>query len=215
MWYNNNTIRVATKRQERKEIPMKYTVSINEKKRTVTVNLEGYEGVAKCCPTDCFNVQTGVELALERAKVAKANAENAKKATQKTAPVGSMANRMSVEALAKQLEKTLPMSSIVVAVGGGDMCLNDSGKEWLAKLAGKCACKCDKEHLSEDEIEVIKCTAYDEGFEKGYGEGKRAGRKEALDYVSAHMSELVDGWVEGFTEAVGDCLDEAAENMAD
>ena len=55
---------------------MKYTVSINEKKRTVTVNLDGYEGVARCCPTDCFNVQTGVELALERAKVAKANAEN-------------------------------------------------------------------------------------------------------------------------------------------
>jgi hypothetical protein len=194
---------------------MKYTVSINEKKRTVTVNLDGYEGVARCCPTDCFNVQTGVELALERAKVAKANAENAKKCAEKTAPAGSMANRMSVDMLAKQLEKTLPMGSIVVAVGGGDMCLSDEGRKWLAKLAGKCACPCDKECLSNDEIEEIENMAHEEGYEEGYDYGKREGREEALDYILTHISELVDSWAGELTEAVEECLDEAAENMAD
>ena len=54
---------------------MKYTVTINEKSKTITVNLNGYEGVSKCCATDTFNLQTGIELALERAKMAKANAE--------------------------------------------------------------------------------------------------------------------------------------------
>ena len=186
---------------------MKYTVSINEKKRTVTVNLDGYEGVARCCPTDCFNVQTGVELALERAKAAKANAENAKKCAEKTAPVGSVANRMSVAMLAEQLEKVLPKGSMVVAVGGGDKCLTDDGRRWLAELAGKSACKCDKECLSEDEIEEIQCAAYDEG--------KREGREEALDYVRTHIAELVGDWVEELTEAVEECLDDAAENMAD
>lgn len=190
---------------------MKYTVSINEKKRTVTVNLDGYEGVARCCPTDCFNVQTGVELALERAKVAKANAENAKKCAEKTAPVGSMANRMTVTMLAEQLEKVLPKGSMVVAVGGGDKCLTDEGRKWLAELAGKYACKCDKECLSEDEIEEIERTAYDEG----YDEGKREGREEALDYVRTHIAELVGSWVEELAEAVEECLDEAADNMAD
>ena len=209
---------------------MKYTVSINEKKRTVTVNLDGYEGVARCCPTDCFNVQTGVELALERAKVAKANAENAKKCAEKTAPVGSMANRMSVTMLAEQLEKTLGKGNIVVAVGGGDKCLTDSGRKWLAELAGKSACKCDKGCLSEGEIEEIERTAYDEGYadaqkefdssvdeayDDGHADGKREGREEALDYVRTHIAELVGSWVEELAEAVEECLDEAAENMAD
>jgi hypothetical protein len=190
---------------------MKYTVSINEKKRTVTVTLDGYEGVARCCPTDCFNVQTGVELALERAKVAKANAENAKKCAEKTEPANPMANRMTVTMLAEQLEKVLPKGSMVVAVGGGDKCLTDGGRKWLANLAGECACNCGKECLSEDEIEEIERTAYDDG----YADGKRDGREEALDYVRTRIGESVDGWVEEITEAVEVCLDEAAENMAD
>ena len=57
---------------------MKYTVAINEKKKEIRVILDGYEGVAKCCPTDRFDLQTGIELALERAKVAKANANKPK-----------------------------------------------------------------------------------------------------------------------------------------
>lgn len=182
---------------------MKYTVSINEKKRTITVNLDGYEGAARCCPTDCFNVQTGVELALERAKVAKANAENAKKCAEKTTPVGSMANRMTVTMLAEQLEKVLPKGSMVVAVGGGDKCLTDEGRKWLAKLAGKYACK--------EDIEGIECAAYNDGFD----DGKHEGREEALDYVRTHIAELVGSWVEELAEAVEVCLDEASENMAD
>lgn len=188
---------------------MKYTVSINEKKRTVTVNLEGYEGVARCCPTDCFNVQTGVELALERAKVAKANAENAKKCAEKTAPVGSMANGMSVDALAKQLEKTLPMSSIVVAVGGGDMCLTDSGRKWLAELAGV------NPNKAKNAYKDGYNDGYAKGVDEGYDAGKREGREEALDYIRTHIAELFDGWVEELTEAVEECLNDAAEDMAD
>ena len=58
---------------------MKYNVSINEKSRTITVTLaDGTKGVARCCPTDRFDINTGIELALERARVAKANAEKAK-----------------------------------------------------------------------------------------------------------------------------------------
>lgn len=65
------------KNEERKS--MDYTVNIDGKKRTVTVEKDGYKGVARCCPTDQFNLQTGIELALERAKVAKATAESNKK----------------------------------------------------------------------------------------------------------------------------------------
>ena len=59
--------------RERKNI-MNYTVSVNESKKEIVVMLDGYKGVAKCCPTDNFNLGTGIELALERAKVAKAKA---------------------------------------------------------------------------------------------------------------------------------------------
>lgn len=194
---------------------MKYTVSINEKKRTVTVSLDGYEGVARCCPTDCFNVQTGVELALERAKVAKANAKNVKKNTEETTPIGSAANGMSVDMLAKQLEKVLGKGNIVVVVGGGDKCLTDSGRDWLAELAGKCACNCDKEHLSEHEINKTERTAYDEGYAKGHDDGKREGREEALDYVGTHIAESIDDWTEELAYVIDDCLIEAAEDMAD
>ena len=58
---------------------MKYTVSINEKSRSITVTLaDGTKGTARCNPTDRFDINTGIELALERAKVAKANVEKAK-----------------------------------------------------------------------------------------------------------------------------------------
>ena len=57
---------------------MNYTVAVNEAKKEIKVVLDGYEGVAKCCPTDNFNLGTGIELALERAKVAKASANKPK-----------------------------------------------------------------------------------------------------------------------------------------
>ena len=89
---------------------MKYTVSINEKSKSITVDLDGYKGTAKCCPTDNFNITTGIELALERAKVAKANAEASK------SPITKSGDVME---LVKALEKALPKGQVVL-VGNGD-----------------------------------------------------------------------------------------------
>ena len=63
---------------------MNYTVAVNEAKKEIKVMLDGYEGIARCCPTDNFNLGTGIELALERAKVAKANANKPKPTTKPT-----------------------------------------------------------------------------------------------------------------------------------
>lgn len=50
---------------------MKFTVSINEEKRTVEVKLpSGVKGKAKCMPTDHFSYDVGITLALERARMA-------------------------------------------------------------------------------------------------------------------------------------------------
>lgn len=180
---------------------MKYSVSINESKRTITVDLDGYKGVAKCCPTDSFNISTGIELALERAKVAKKNAE----AKQNEVKPTKMATDMTVTMLAKQLEKTLPMGSIVVAVGGGDMCLSDEGKKWLAKLAGvSCKCGCD------DDCDCCQ-VAYDEGYTDGVTEG----REQALAYIKSNLGDLVEKYALEFAESVEALVDDAEEDMAD
>ena len=50
---------------------MKFTVIIDEEKRTIEVKLpSGAKGKAKCMPTDHFSYDVGITLALERAKVA-------------------------------------------------------------------------------------------------------------------------------------------------
>lgn len=136
---------------------MKYTVTINEKSKTVTVTLtDGTQGVAKCCPTDQFNINTGIELALERAKVAKAN----KKTTEiKPSP---MATQMSVTMLVKQLEKALPEGQMVVVGNGKKM--TEAQKEWLRSLVGGCDCKCHE----TDEYE----NGYDEGYADGYADAE-------------------------------------------
>ena len=111
---------------------MKYTVTINEAKRTITVDLDGYKGVAKCCPTDHFDIRVGTELALERAKVAKKNA-TAKPATKK---IGLMEAVKLVEAL-------LPKGNCVV-IGNGEE-LTKRNKEWLHSLTDcKGVCSCDE-----------------------------------------------------------------------
>lgn len=62
---------------------MKFTVTINDEKRTVEVKLpSGVKGKAKCMPTDHFSYDVGVTLALERARVA----EKALLQPTKTAP---------------------------------------------------------------------------------------------------------------------------------
>ena len=183
---------------------MKYTVSINEKAKEIKVNLNGYEGVAKCCPTDSFNITTGIELALERAKVAKANAEKPK----------ATAKPMTVMELVKALEKALPKGQVVV-VGNGDG-LTAEQKRWLHNLTDcRGGCSCEGECYTEDEIEDIKASAYEEGYEDGqdavddrYDEGYEDGHADGYD---AGYSDAVDEIEEN--ELTEDEVDELSENI--
>ena len=178
---------------------MKYTVSINEQAKEIKVNLNGYEGVAKCCPTDSFNITTGIELALERAKVAKANAEKPK----------VTAKPMTVMELVKALEKALPKGQMVVVGNGKE--LTAEQKRWLHNLTDcKGGCRCESQCYTDEDIEEIKEAAYDEGYEDGensvddrYDEG----------YADGHS----DGYDEGYEDAVdeyeGEC--DYADEMRD
>ena len=180
---------------------MQYSVSINESKRTITVDLNGYKGVAKCCPTDSFNISTGIELALERAKVAKKMAE----AKQNEVKPTKMATEMTVTMLAEQLEKVLPKGSMVVAVGGGNACLTNEGKKWLAKLAGvSCNCGCD-----------VDCECCDDAYDEGYADGVTEGRKQALAYIKSNLGDMVEEYALEFSESVEALVDDAEEDMAD
>ena len=98
---------------------MKYTVTVNPTKRSVTVEYEGYKGTARCCPTDTFDLTVGTELALERAKNKKKMAEN------KTC--GG-----SVMELVKALEKALPKGQMVLVGNGKE--LTAKQKAWLHSL---------------------------------------------------------------------------------
>lgn len=178
---------------------MKYTVTVNAKSKTVTVNLNGYEGIAKCCDSDSFNLQTGIELALERARVAKANAEAKKNPTAKSGDVME---------LVKALEKALPKGQIVI-VGNGDG-LTAKHKAWLHSLTDchksnggyteedldkayregyedgqseeECeCCDCDNCDLCHTEEEYAK--AYDEGYDEGYEDGYSDGYDEGCDNI--------------------------------
>lgn len=175
---------------------MKYNVSVNEKSKTVTVVLDGgYKGVAKCCEGDSFCLTTGIELALERAKVAKANAEKPKTAITKSGDVME---------LIKALEKALPENGIVV-VGKGDK-MNEKQKAYLRSILGDCGCcHCtddddDCEMYTEDELEEAKGEAYDEGYDVGYDEGSDAVADEAYE----------EGYASGYHAAV----EEMKENLS-
>ena len=145
---------------------MKYTVEVNPSKRTVSVMLDGYKGTARCCPTDTFDLTVGTELALERAKVAKANAEKAKAATKPK----------SVRELVRELEKALPKGQMVVVGNGKEMTAEQ--KKWLRSLAGGCSCKCHE--VDEDEI-------YDRGYAEGYEDGYA---NAEADYDDNEVEEL-------------------------
>jgi hypothetical protein len=199
MWYNiravgKNPLTNTFSKKGRKKI-MKYTVTINEKSKTVVVNLNGYEGVAKCCETDTFNLQTGIELALERARVAEANAKKSKPTTK----------QMSVMELVKALETALPKGQVVI-VGNGNG-LTAEQKKWLHSMTDcKGGCKCGgytEEDLDEaynngyaDGAEEADCdcdnceyehteadieAAYDEGYADGHRDGYDEGCEEGLD----------------------------------
>ena len=125
---------------------MKYSVNVNEKSKVITVTLpDGTTGTAKCCDTDNFNLTTGIELALERAKVAKANKEKP------TTPT-------TVMELVKALEKALPKGQMVV-VGNADR-LTDAHKRYLATLAGV-------SHCTAKDCDGV----YSQGYEDGYADG--------------------------------------------
>ena len=144
---------------------MKYTVSVNEKKRTVSVELDGYKGVARCCPTDHFDLTVGVELALERARVAKREAEAPK------------VSSMSVMELVKALEKALPKGQMVV-VGNGDK-MTEAHKQWLRSIIGDCTCSCHCD--DDDDDEVDEEAIYDEGYDDGYADGYAEAKAEYED----------------------------------
>jgi hypothetical protein len=161
---------------------MKYSVSINEKKQTITVTLaDGTQGVAKCCPTDKFDIGTGIELALDRAKRAQASRA-------KPAPAPAPA-AMSVMELVKALEAALPKGGIIV-VGNGDE-LTEANKYFLASLIGvdldaECDCadcaECDCEECSE--CEAVREVAYNEGYEDGYADGYASAKHAVIEALA-------------------------------
>lgn len=139
---------------------MKYTVEVNASKRTVSVMLDGYKGTARCCPTDTFDLTVGTELALERAKVAKANAEKVDATATKP---------KSVRELILELEKALPKGRMVVVGNGKEMTAEQ--KQWLASLAGvstKCHCHC----CDCDEDNGDYESGYDDGYADGYADAE-------------------------------------------
>lgn len=114
----------------------KYTVIIDEAKRTITVDLDGHKGTAKCCPTDQFDIRVGTELALERAKVAKENA-------------AKPAHKIGLKEATKLVESLLPKGHCVVIGNGKE--LTKQNKEWLHSLTD---CECDGSCSDEDKIDT-------------------------------------------------------------
>jgi flagellar biosynthesis/type III secretory pathway protein FliH len=173
---------------------MKYTVNIDAEKRTVTVNYKGSIGVAKCCPTDTFDLTTGVELALERARVAHKNANT--KATKPT-----------VMELVLALEKALPKGEMVVVGNGKEM--TKAQKAWLRSLVGGCQCR-------KVDVDAIEQKAYDEGYNDGYADAEMECNEEEEEiydrgYSDGEASAYERGRAEGYSEGYEDAKDELRE----
>ena len=179
---------------------MKYNVSINEKSKTITVELDGYKGVAKCCDTDQFNITTGIELALERAKVAKATAIKEKEAKLKNPTP-------SIMELVKALEKALPKGQMVL-VGNGEG-LTAEQKKWLHSLTDCKCCKCGG--YTEADIEE----AYNEGHDDGYAEGMADANPDDR-YDEGYDDGHADGYDEGYSDAKDEYEEEvSADDLAE
>ena len=207
---------------------MKYNVSINEKSKTITVTLaDGYKGVAKCCDTDQFNLATGIELALERAKVAKKEAE-AKKATPTPTPTAS---GMSVRMLVKELEKALPKGQMVVVGNGKE--LTTAQKEWLHNLTDckgqtkPTKCKKGGTCYTDEEIEEMLDTAHSEGYDEGYADGAADAEEDNdccdncdLEYTDGDLDDARtegydNGYDDGYAEGKRDAMSDVQDRLAD
>jgi flagellar biosynthesis/type III secretory pathway protein FliH len=190
---------------------MKYTVSINEKSKTITVTLaDGTKGVAKCCDTDQFNLSTGIELALERAKVAKANAEKPK-----------VAKSSDVMELVKALEKALPAGQMVLVGNGKE--LTTAQKEWLHNLTDckgqtkPTKCKRGGTCYTDEEIEEMLDKAHSDGYEEGYADGSADADEccECCDNCDLEykQSDLDDAREEGYDEGYADGKSDAISHI--
>ena len=157
---------------------MNYTVAVNEAKKEIKVMLDGYEGIARCCPTDNFNLGTGIELALERAKVAKANANKPKPTAKPT--------------IAEAIKIVEEYVGDHIAIVGKGASLSENQKRELRKYADMYApshsCKCKDR--------------YDEGYADGYDEGYADGRDECecdccdeADKVVAELHKRIMEWL--------------------
>jgi flagellar biosynthesis/type III secretory pathway protein FliH len=200
---------------------MKYTVSINEKSKTVTVILaDGTKGVAKCCDTDQFNLSTGIELALERAKVAKANAEKPK-----------VVKSSDVMELVKALEKALPAGQMVVVGNGKE--LTAEQKAWLHNLTDckgqtkPTKCKRGGTCYTDEEIEEMLDKAHSDGYEEGYADGAADAEEDCdccdccdleykqCDLDDAHADGYDEGYADGYAEGKRDALSDIQDRLAD
>ena len=163
---------------------MKYSVSINEDSRSITVTLaDGTKGVAYCSPCDRFDINTGIELALERAKVAKAKANTAK-----TTAVAEYEKKLSVMELVKALESALPEGEMVIVGKGENM--TEAQKKWLRSLIGDgCSCggncSCD-----DDDADEAYQRGYEDGYDDGYADGKEVGIAEMTEELETLEEEI-------------------------
>lgn len=155
---------------------MKYTVAVNEAKKEIKVVLDGYEGIARCCPTDNFNLGTGIELTLERAKVAKANANKPKPTAKPT--------------IAEAIKIVEEYVGDHIAIVGRGASLSENQKRELRKYADMYA----PSYSCEDRYEE----GYDKGYADGYDEGYADGRDECecdccddADEVSAMAKRMI------------------------
>ena len=207
---------------------MKYTVSINDKSKTITVILaDGTKGVAKCCDTDQFNLSTGIELALERAKVAKKEAE-AKKAEKNTPNLEGYGNIME---LVKALEKALPKGQMVVVGNGVE--LTAAQKAWLHNLTDckgqtkPTKCKKGGTCYTDEEIEEMLDKAHSEGYDEGYADGAADAEEDCdccdccdleyreSDLNDAHAEGYDEGYADGYAEGKRDAMSDIQDRLAD
>ena len=200
---------------------MKYTVSINDKSKTVTVTLaDGTKGVAKCCDTDQFNLSTGIELALERAKVAKANAEKPK-----------VVKSSDVMELVKALEKALPAGQMVLVGNGKE--LTAEQKAWLHNLTDckgqskPTKCKKGGTCYTDEEIEEMLDKAHSDGYDEGYADGSADADEccdccdgcdleyKESDLDDAHAEGYDEGYADGYAEGKRDAMSDIQDKLAD